>query len=652
MDVVVFSEEEISDRLPNQLNMTANNWSMSLISSDNSVRVKKGQFGEMEVTPSELFSMVIRDGKGIEKEVSSGEHWGEVRLSHSDDTVTILLLEPGGIEGIGVELTGTADPKGISWAVKVKNESPTHSVISINYPTPALRSGIIHVFLPEHSGRVISNAQDAGCSLHSDYPGYPLSMPYFAYWGESSGIYLGVHDPDGSMKTFSTQVIRNRVSLTARFPAIGAGTAGNSFEAGGCMRWEVFKGDWYDATMVYAEFVHNHAKWLPEKGRPDTADKFKQIAAWTVDYSNEDTLAGTLRVRERLGYPIAAHSYFWHQIDFDTLYPHFLPAKENTVDRFSRMRDAGVYVIPYINGVCWGTLDGTAGYETNYDNTGVNGVALFPSGVPRIDNYANPLACMCPGFTPWHEIMNRLVRELETVLPIDGVYFDLIAAAVPIPCSSTSHNHVPGGGSYWSDGYSSMVEKIKAERPAESFYISESTGETYVGTFDGLLSWKWVQNDLVPAFPAIYAGYVQMVGRESDSIGSELGFRYHFGEAMLFGQQPGWFYAGKNISASRLSFMKEVVDARMENIDLFNYGRLMRPPAVETPLKPEDGFRQVLAGVWKADADGKTVLFVVNISDKSTTATIHLYPAEYGVDCGTAIAVKIEPMSVQVIDLN
>lgn len=652
LETVAFTESKISGRFPNQLTMTAEDWTLSLVGSSNGLRFQEGHFGEMEVTSSPVFSMIIRDENGAEWEHSSTDRWGSVSMTYAEGAVTIILAEPKGVEGLSVELTGQTDGRGISWYTKVTNESAAHTVMSIYYPTPELKAQTIHVFLPEHSGRTVMNAQEVGCSLRSDYPGYPLSMPYFAYWGENSGIYLGVHDPDGSMKTFTTEVVKSRAKLTAKFPAIGAGNAGNSFDVGGCIRWEVFEGDWYDATMIYADFVHNHANWLPEKGRPDMAEKFKEIAAWTVDYSNDDTLNGALRIRESLGYPTAVHSYFWHQIDFDTLYPHFLPAKENTAERFARLREAGIYVVPYINGAAWGTLDAAAGYETNYDNTGVNGVALFPDGVPRVDVYANPLAVMCPGFKTWHGIMNDLVRGIESELPVDGVYFDLIAATVPIPCSSPNHGHVPGGGSYWTDGYNDMVKKLKAGRPAESFYMSESSGETYVKTFDGLLCWKWAQNDLVPAFPAIYAGYVQMVGRESDSVGTENAFRYHFGEAVLFGQQPGWFYGGQSISDERLAFMKQVVDARMQYIDLFNYGKLMRPPVVETEIAPVDGYRQVISGVWQAEDGGKTVLFVINVSEQATTATVNLYPTEYGVDCEAAMAVELEPMSVKVIELN
>jgi len=651
---VAFTESQAAGRFPNLLAMTTESWTLTLGYSDRSIRIHEGQFGEMEIASGALFSSSVRGPDGASVSADSTVKWDSVSVTYGEDTVVITLSTPNEVEGITVEVTGDADEKGISWHTKVKNESSTHTVMNISYPTPAMKSDEINVFLPERSGRVIENAHEVGCSMALDYPGHLLSMPYFAFWGETSGIYLGVHDPDGSMKSFSAHVSGSRAGLTATFPAIGAGNAGNSFDVGGYMRWEAIEGNWYDATLLYADFVHNHAKWLPEKGRPETDEKFKEIAMWLVDYTHSTDLEAALMLRERMGYPIAVHAYSWHEIGFDTYYPHFLPAKSNTVDRFTQLREAGIYVMPYINGVSWGTLDGSQGYEVNYDNTGKDGVAVYPDGSPYIVPYANPLAVMCPYFTTWRDMMKQLVRDMEAQLPIDGVYYDQIAAVAPIPCSNPLHGHVTGGGSYWSDGYNDMILDIVSGRPKSSFYFSESTGETYVKSFDGLLSWMWNLNDQVPAFPMVYAGYVQMVGRNSDAVGTENAFRYHFGEAMLFGQQPGWCSASQFLSASesRINFMKQVVDARMKYIDIFNYGKLMRPPVVETELAPVDGYRQVISGVWQSEDGGKTVLFVINVSEQAATATVNLYPEEYGVDCEAAMTVELEPMSVKVIELN
>ena len=651
---VAFTQKEVSGRFPNLLIMTAKSWTLTLNYSDSAIRFSDGKFGDMDIASGAVFTATVRSDTGGSVSADSTAKWGAVNVAYGEDTVVITLSNPNGVEGITVEVTGDADEKGISWYTKVTNESATHTVVNISYPTPSMRGDEINVFLPERSGRVIENAHEVGCSLALDYPGHLLSMPYFAYWGENGGIYLGVHDPHGSMKSFSTQVQNSRADLTATFPAIGAGNPGNSFDMGGYMRWESLEGDWYDATLLYADFVHNHADWLPEKGRPDTDEKFREIAMWLVDYTHSTDLEAALMLREKMGYPIAVHAYSWHEIGFDTYYPHFLPAKSNTVERFTQLREAGIYVMPYINGVSWGTLDASQGYEVNYDNTGKNGVALYPDGTPYVVDYANPLAVMCPHFTSWRDMMKQLVRDMEAQLPIDGVYYDQIAAVAPIPCSNPLHGHVTGGGSYWSDGYNDMILDIISGRPKSSFYFSESTGETYVKSFDGLLSWMWNLNDMVPAFPMVYTGYVQMVGRNSDAVGTENAFRYHFGEAMLFGQQPGWCSASQFLYApqSRIDFMKKVVDARMQNVDLLNGGKIMRPPVIETALEPVDGYRQVISAVWQDPETGKTVLFVINVSEQATTATLGLYPEEYGVDCEASMEIALEPMSVKVIELN
>ena len=72
----------------------------------------------------------------------------------------------------------------------------------------------------------------------------------------------------------------------------------------------------------------------------------------------------------------------------------------------------------------------------------------------------------------------------------------------------------------------------------------------------------------------------------------------------------------------------------------------------ETELEPVDGYRQVISAVWQDEESGKTVLFVINVSDQATTATLGLYPEEYGVDCEASMEMALEPMSVNVIELN
>jgi hypothetical protein len=266
------------------------------------------------------------------------------------------------------------------------------------------------------------------------------------------------------------------------------------------------------------------------------------------------------------------------------------------------------------------------------------------------------LAAMCPGFTKWHEIMYDLVRDMESNLAIDGVYFDQVAAVTPVACRSKEHNHVPGGGSYWSELYNQMINKIKAGRTRDTFYFTECNGEPYINSFDGVLTWQWNTNDLVPAYPAIYAGYVQMVGRSiAFGAADDNYFRYHFADAVMYGQQPGWFDPVPGIlSEERIAFVKKCVDVRMKNIELLNHGRLLRTPTVQSDVSTVETakgtYPTVIAQVWQAD-DKKTVLFVSNITDAPITATVNLFAEEYGVSCDNAMTLELPATSIRAIRL-
>ena len=49
--------------------------------------------------------------------------------------------------------------------------------------------------------------------------------------------------------------------------------------------------------------------------------------------------------------------YYWHEIPFDNDYPHYFPMKSCVVDELKKFHDAGIKVMPYINGRLWDTRD-------------------------------------------------------------------------------------------------------------------------------------------------------------------------------------------------------------------------------------------------------------------------------------------------------
>ncbi|MBQ2726415.1 MAG: hypothetical protein IJF78_11985 [Clostridia bacterium] len=661
-------------------------WSLSISVSESGISFDGGRFSDLSVVPSPVFHMTLEDPSGNSFSVDSASGWKTVRTAQNDGYLKFWLSDPGDFTDITVIVTGRADTGGISWYTDVINESAGYSVTGVTYPTPALSGEVLHLFVPDCCGRAVMNAGKNGFYSNHMYPGHNMSMQFFAWWSENGGIYLGVHDPDACMKSFVIQAGHDEGHLRIDFSGIGAGHPSNSFSTAGYIRWEAISGDWYDAAMLYADFVHANAKWLPAKGRPDTPQKFKEIPYWICDYipnsekqmeARPMTLASVserygkdywtdaaIALKKELGTPVAYHVYNWHEIPFNINYPHFMPARETAIEGMKKLKDAGIYIFPYINAVSWEMDDADEGFEENFSNTGIHGAVIQKDGTPLYVPYPQKkangqdtrLAPICPTYLRWHRIMNDLTREMEAELPIDGIYFDQIAAVPPYPCRNPEHSHKPGGGSYWSDGYNRMMEKINAEKPADKFYFSESNAEAYMKSFDGFLTWVWTMGDDVPAFPAVYAGYIQMLGRYTDGAkrDDDSYFRYHLAESLLFGQQPGWLNAHVVYNEERMRFLKEIVRTRYQYTQLFCEGKLMRPPVVRSSLAPVSSsgitMRQVTAGVWQTHDRSKTVLFVVNVSKESASASVQLHPQEYGIDCPETLNLTLDPMSVTVIE--
>lgn len=668
------------------LNLTHDAWSLTLSAEEHGVTFQSGRLGPFAVLPSPLFRVKLEAADGEVREIDSASGWAHVRWI--SDTALLKIWFSGPDEGgdMAVILTGSPDKNGISWTVETANDYDRWSVTEITLPTPTLSGDPLNLFVPDCCGRAIMNAGERGFGGAWDYPGHNMSMQYFAFWGEREGIYFGVHDPAASMKRFTAETGGGRGSVRIGYQAPGAGECGNSFTIPGVLRWEVFRGDWYDAAMLYADFVHGEASWLPVRGRPDTPQRFKEIPFWICDYipnsekqmdARPMTLAtvserygkdywtdAAIALRKRLGTPVGYQVYNWHEIPFNINYPHFLPARDAAREGFRRLREAGLYVFPYINAVSWEMDDDEEGFAENFSNTGSRGAALQPDGTPYFVPYpqikasgrGTRLGIMCPTFPRWHTIMEKVTRGIEEDLPVDGIYFDQIAAVPAYPCRSRNHSHRPGGGSWWSEAFGRMMEKIGAEKPTDRFYYSESNAEAYMKYFDGFLTWVWTMGDAVPAFPAVYAGYIQMIGRYTDGAkrDDDVYFRYHLAESLLFGQQPGWINACVVYNEKRMEFLASVVRTRVRYTDLFNTGRLLRPPAAESDIPPVTSsgitMRQVLTGVWQTEDGEKTVLFAVNISEKPSDARIRLYPDEYGASCPDELRITLPPLSVNTLE--
>ena len=662
----------------NTFSICGEHYCVNIRITDQEAYISGGHFGEITLCEFRLFSTELKNCRTGEKRiVTSRSSWRRVFSENNEKFIKIKFIDPEELHGIVFVVKGTKDSEGLCWTVDVMNDSNDWSVLSVTYPTPLMSAEKFDFFIPLTCGRVIKDAGNRGYYRNSDDE-FLVRMHYFAVYGEHDGIYIGIEDGKSAVKRFIVEAKNKSADVHVDFFGINGGKPANSFSLYGVSRWKYFQGDWYDATMVYADFVHSKAEWLPEigeNGRLDTPEKFKEIPFWVYDYmpntpyqrdNRPRSLTNSLvekpegywynaviDLKNELDVPVAYHVYNWHEIPFNIEYPHFMPAKPEFNVGAKKLRENGIYVFPYINAMSWEARDFEAGHEITFENTGKYGavvkengdynVAIYPQ--TTISGHESLLTAMCPTSPVWHELIGGVVREMEDNLLIDGIYFDQIAATIGRPCYNAAHNHTTGGGSYWVDGYNLMMEKICAEKPKDSFYFSECNTEGYMKHFDGFLTWMWVASEEVPAYPVIYAGYIQMLGRITDGRkkSDKMFFKYQTAKSLLYGQQIGWCNADVLYDEEKLLFLKKIVKLRYQYTKLFNSARMLRPPHVTTSVAPvvtgptlkftsNIAMEQVLCGAWRFKDQSKTVIFLVNISDKEADFRFEFNLREYGLD--------------------
>ena len=659
------------------------NWQTELYTDAKSAYIAGGYFGEAKIAPSDVFRLRMKNVENGEvKYLGSRENFLSLDVVQDDNCVTLNFSNCEACPDITVTIKAVYDNEGISWSGGIQNRSSLWSAMELSYPTPLIIADGMDFFLPAESGQVVKNVGDKSIfDLHVEekligYPSRKCCMQYFAVYGKESGIYLGIHDGSAAAKEIGMTHKEGNLGIAVRFCGIGATLPANSFELRGVSRWQYMTGDWFDASMIYREFVKKEASWLPETGpdgRPDTENRFKDIPMWIMDAMpntpeqgdncpknlTSDLDASTpdywyerpIRLRKELGVPVSYHIYNWHETPFNLEYPHY-HSKKDLIDKMEMLKQNGLYVMPYINAVAWEMYDIEEGHEVNFENTGKYGALIKEDGDIRLTKYpqvkksgkVSHLVPICPCFRTWWDIIDKVSEYMVDEMKVDGVYYDQIAAYTGYPCYSRDHGHLPGGGSYWAEEYTAMMQKIR-ERKNHGFCFSECNSESYMKGFDGYLTWTWVCSGEVPAFAAVYAGYIVMLGRSLDGIKKEDVdyFRTNVARSLLSGIQIGWCKSDVVDNPKKFDFLKKIVHLRHEYSVFFRSATMCRPPVVKTTKQPLHispalwfkgpiSAEQVQSAAWKSYDGKKVVLFVTSICEQEADCEISFSAKEYGVD--------------------
>lgn len=496
--------------------------------------------------PDPLFTVTLRhttSGKTLE--IDADSKWKKVHQSASPNELLLNWSEAEDPRLAGLEVVVTcrpiaptpavaeAAPGGLAWRIHVNNGCPGWAVWQVVFPRLALRpmGEKTRVLIPDGCGVLWSDLGKEARTFKGAYPGGWATMQFLAAYDEvaRSGLYIAHPDPAAAMKKIiaRTDPERQRLNFSWTHSPPGMTTAGLDFNLEAPVEWRPLRGDWFDAAMIYRDWVRRDANWFPKlgpDGREDTPMWLRELCVWSQIKGSPAKVEPQARAFvEAMDLPSGFLWYRWHQIPFDNDYPHYLPAREGfpeTVERIQKHSAKPAYVMPYINGRLWDTRDrGVTDFQFSS--------LAKPAAIKDIDGKAlgetyrsketdgSPvrLAPMCPSTPLWQKTMQDLVLQLMKENGVRAVYADQVAAARPRLCFDPDHKHPAGGGSWWVDSYRQMFTDLRRQLPAGHALTTECNAEPYLDFFDAYLTWHWQDDGQVPAFPAVYGGAIQMFGR-------------------------------------------------------------------------------------------------------------------------------------------
>lgn len=626
-------------------------------------------------TPYPMAVMLVRNNEtGAHRYLDTLRGWASVTVTENKDGPEFFFGQQRGIPGIGLRISAKICPENrIEWTVEALNSSSCYTVIWCSYPRLRYAADrVLDFFHPYGGGDVEIGFNRTDGYKASPYPaGLMWSMAYMTAYPtgsrEDMGIYYAVHDPKGGFKNFTGVTVGGVLQFTCKYCAENLGEPGNGFTLPGVAVWQAYRGDWFDATEIYRAFAET-APWMP-RDNSRTPLWMQELPFWIMDWmpNERDTeepipisirpsadvasptywIDAPLKLRQELGVPFGYHLYNWHGNPFNNDFPHFFPPKKALAAGLEKLKAAGIRMMPYINAMLWDQRD-KDGVDYQFTSVALPHAVKRENGLPpqltysahEPDGEKTKLSPMCPTSRVWREkVKENVLKCFE--LGMDAVYMDQTAAHGPHPCMDKTHNHAPGGGSWWSENQREMIAEIRRVMPADKVLTSEGTAEVYSGVFDGLLGWAWIVVDhYVPAFMRVYGGKVAVFGRNANGYmkDTDTYWKYHLAQSLVAGEQMGWINSDFVYKENRLHFARKLIRFRYENREFFRSARPMRPPEAVDAERFATGIGMQWQGVlWEPyitvgalENGSRRMLLAVNLSDGERTEKIWFRGEEFG----------------------
>ncbi len=625
----------------------------------------------MPADPLPLFTLTLRHsetGEDIRLDADSG--WDQVAIKPTVDGAE-LDWQQASIAGLRVvaHITTDHEANAVRWRLQVDNQDLQWSVWRVVFPQIAITEldPGAKVFFPRGPGEVQTGLWQREFRHQGLYPEPWTTMQFMAAYDEQrkTGLYVATHDPNAGAKDISvaSHPEERTVTFTFDHPAEDMGVGGNGFVLSGEAIWQLLRGDWYDAAVIYRHWARRVARWFPElgdAGREDTPQWMRELPVWTTASGDRAQVVSRVEAfAAYMGVPVGFHWYGWHQIPFDNDYPHYFPVTEGFSEGVRDLQQAGIYVMPYINGRLWDMHDrGVEDYQ--FTSVALPAATKDDEGQPYVEMYGSKeadgspvrFAVMCPATELWQDRIRSICLRLFDEYHVDGVYIDQISAMSPKLCFDRTHGHPLGGGHWWVEGYWKVLQSIRDAMPNGGMLTSECNSEPFARWFDGYLTWTWQHDGQVPAYVAVYGGAIQVFGRAyrgGDT--KDLALRMKAGQQLVFGEQIGWIDPEIVNEEESAAFLRQVVRLRWRLRRTFYAGEMCRPPRLEGDIPTIRADWQwkddwwvttdaVMTGAWRLPTENKLVLMFVNVSDSPVSARFHFDGRRYGIE-GDQVRVTI-----------
>ncbi|MBR2624922.1 MAG: hypothetical protein IKD23_00830 [Lentisphaeria bacterium] len=342
---------------------------------------------------------------------------------------------------------------------------------------------------------------------------YCSSTTLFALlYPDNTGIYLDSRssEPDPRKVYLRPDREKHTAEFSMAFDTGNGERAFADWEMPGVCVFGNFTGSWFEAAQIYKEYALTRREFTARtKENP-----LRDLGMWLWNRGKiEDVIPPLLALQKELpGIPLALDWYWWHHNPYDTNYPNFWPPREgveNFRNAVAMLREKGIFVQVYLNGVCWDMDD------PSFSGGGMKGAVIDINGEVKnniFNRYTqHRLAWMCSCSKEFQDLISDQVKKLHDC-GLSGQYLDMIGAFANVPCYSKDHGHLRGGGKFMAEGYRNLIIRLKEENPDYPF-SSEGCTETFMDLLDAAIVVNTSSlehfgggNTVIPVFPAIYHG--------------------------------------------------------------------------------------------------------------------------------------------------